>query len=109
MLSGFIRSQASNRNIETAAYHFSDFLERNPLFSNPVIRTADGAFLERQPVDTGGVESMDRRPSIKSIADIGRDTLLSRNSYQVRNEAMIPVAVHSRRKPDNRSAYAALG
>jgi hypothetical protein len=88
-----------DRNVQTAAEHLGDRLERHALFGNGM-EVALRAALEREPLDAGGVEAVHGRPAILSLANIGRHALLARDSDKDRHEAVIAVSMHRRGEPD---------
>ena len=62
------------------------------MFGDRVIARAGGTLLEHQPEETGSIEPMHRRPTVESLAHIGRNTLVTCDADEEWNEAMIAVA-----------------
>ena len=78
----------------------SDLSQRHTLFSDRVIPGSCGTLLERQPVETGSIEPVDRGPAVEPVADKRRDTLLASDGDQVRNEALLNCVVDLREAHD---------
>src|ERR1700756_1899193 len=73
-----------------------------------MIRPSRGALLERKPVDPGSIKPMHRRPAVKPFPYIGRYALLAREIDEVRNEAVITIAMNRRCKTNRRRAHSTL-
>ncbi len=72
-----LRRQGDHRHFQASANDFSDVPDRHSLFRDRVISAARLLLLQRQPVETGGIEDMRRRPAVQSVAHIRRDALLT--------------------------------
>ena len=79
-----------------------------PSSPTPCSREPAGAF-DREPVEARGVEAVDGGPAVGAVADVRRDALLAGDRDQARDEAVVALAVHGRREPDDRGPDAALG
>ena len=108
MLGRFFVRLRYDRNVEAAADHLGDFLERHALFGNCMKVPSHRAALEHESIDAGGVETMHGRPAIPPVANIGRHALLARNPDQEEVEltgcdiqpARLVLKLKSKREPD---------
>ena len=98
MLGRLFRRLRDDRNIQAAADHLRDLLERHAFFGDGVKRAALRAALEREPKDASRIEPMHGRPAVVPVADIGGDALFAREIDQARHEAVIAVAMNRRRQ-----------
>src|ERR1700756_4020295 len=89
----FLGGLAAERHVQAAADPVSDLPERHALFGDAVITGSRGTLLEHQPEEMGGVEPVHRGPAVESFAHIRRNTLLTGETDEKRNEAVITVAV----------------
>ncbi len=81
-----------------------DIAERHALVGDRVIPGSRRALLDRQPVETGRIEPVHRGPAIQPVTHIRRNTLLTRDLDEARNEGVIAVAMYLR-KPHHRHAH----
>ena len=65
-----------DRKLQAPTDHLSDIAHGHTLFGNRVI-TGRRTLLEREPVETGGIGQVRRRPSILAVGDERRDALLA--------------------------------
>ena len=89
MLRGLLARLADHRNFQAAADCFGDVSSRHPLLRNGMISASRGTLLNHQPVETGGIEPMHRRPSVHAVADVRRDALLASQSNGVGDESLL--------------------
>jgi len=94
-----------NRKFQTFTNGFGDILERDSLFSHPVIPVPRGTLLQREPKKNCRVQPVYGGPAVFSLADISRNAFFPRHINQKRNETMIPFAVDRRRKPHHGSFH----
>jgi hypothetical protein len=98
---------ADHRNVQAASDRTGDILESDRLVGNPVIASARGAFLEREPKQNCGIEPMHGGPAIETLAHIGGHRFFACNADQRWNEAVVAVTVDRRRETNQRYAHAA--
>src|SRR6266850_1837043 len=100
----FLGSLADDWHVQAAADYASNVSERHALFGDRVILGHYGLLLKHEPVETSCIEPMHRGPAIEPVAHIGRNALLTRETDEARNEAMITVAMDGWRKAHQRHA-----
>src|SRR5580700_11692230 len=89
MLRGLLGRLADHRNLQSTADRFSDLSKRHALLCNGMISASHGAVLKHQPVETGGIKPVYRRPSIHAIAEVRRHALLASHSNGVGHEPLL--------------------
>jgi hypothetical protein len=70
------RGLRDDGNLETTADGLRDLSHRHALFRDRFIAGERGTFLQRQPVEAGGIDAVSRGPAIATLPDIGGDALL---------------------------------
>ena len=94
MLRRLLTSYGYHWNLQSTADGFRDLLHGHTLFTNRVIARASRItfrhrLLQRQPVQTGGVEPMHRWPTRAAITNKCRDTFFPGDCNQVGNETLL--------------------
>ena len=83
-----------DRHVQASADYSSDVSEWHALIGDSVIPGSGGTLLEHQPVEMGRVEAVHRGPAVEPVANIRRNSLLTRDANEGRNKAVVAVAVH---------------
>jgi hypothetical protein len=65
-----------------------------------------GTLLKHEPVEMSSIELVHRGPAVEPVAHIRRNALLTRETDEARNEAVITVAMDRRRQAHRRCAHA---
>jgi hypothetical protein len=94
-------------HLQAAADGVGDFPDRHALFGDRMIPGASFLLLERQPVEAGGIEDVDSRPTVESIGHIRRHSLLASQRDGVGDEALLDGVVDLG-KANDRHAHATL-
>ena len=100
--------EADDRHFQASTDDFSDVPNRYAFFSDRVISRARISLLQGEPIETGDIEDVRRRPAVESVADIGRDTLFAGEFDGVGDETLLDGVVDLR-EPHHRDVRTALG
>src|SRR5215471_10468262 len=98
MLGCLLRRLAHDRYVQATTNDFCDFSKWHPFVGDAMIGGFGGALFQRESEQLCGVELMDCRPAIESVADIRRNAFVARHIDKSRHECVIALAMHGRRK-----------
>src|SRR5580700_1795733 len=93
----FLLREADDGHLQASANDFSDLPHQYSLFSDRVVPAARFVLLERQPVETGNIENVRRRPAIESLANVRRGPLFTGHLDRVGDEALLDRVVDLRK------------
>ena len=96
-----LRGLGDGRHIHAAADHASDVSKRNAFVADAVIADSCRTILQHEPVQTSRIEPVHRGPAVEPLTYVSRCSLLTRDADECRNEAVIAVAMHRGRKPND--------
>jgi hypothetical protein len=105
MAGRFLGSLAHDRHVQAATDYASNVSEWHAFVGDCVIPGPCGLFLNHKPVEMSGIEPVHRGPAVEPLTHTGRNALLSRETDEARNEAMITVAMDRWRKTHQRHAH----
>src|SRR3984885_15742850 len=91
------------------ADYLGDLARRHALVGDGVEHRAAGTLLQRQAVQSGGIQPVARGPAIGPLADVAGHALAPGDLDQERDEPVIALAVDRGAGPHDRRADAALG
>ena len=89
MLHSLLGRFSDYRNLQSTADCFGDVSKGHAFLGNGMISGSCEPVLKHQPVETGSIQPMYRRPALHAIADVGRDTLLAGHGNGKGDQALL--------------------
>ena len=93
VLDCFLGGLAHDRQLQVATDHARDLPERRALFGHAVIAGSGGSSLKRELKEVGSIDTVHGGRAVQPVAHVCRETLLSRDTDEYRNEAVIAIAM----------------
>ncbi len=89
MLGGLLRCDGDHRHVQASTDDLRNRSDWYALLGNRVIPGASFCFLQREPIQTGGIEAVSRRPAVEPIADVCRNALFAGDLDRIGNKALL--------------------
>src|SRR6185295_8347642 len=108
--SSLLGGNALRRDAKATADGLGDVAERDTLFGHPVKAHTSRHLLQREAVQTRGIERVQGGPAVGPVADVSGESVLARHRDKRRHEAvMVERAVHRGCEANHRGPHAAPG